>query len=183
MSDSLTLTAGAHGFGDAQHPTTQLLLGALDALCQQFMPKNICDMGCGSGILSLRAHQLWPVATIISADISEEAVATAHRNARDNGASDSLKIVRSDGFSHPTLIQNAPYDLILMNILAEPILEMISDTYRYLESGGILLLSGLLSWQQEPIIEAAEGLGMELSHRFRGGDWVAHLWQKPEDMP
>jgi ribosomal protein L11 methyltransferase len=183
VTDSLILTAGAHGFGAAQHPTTQLLLGALDGLAPQLLPRRVCDMGCGSGILALRAHQLWPNAAIIGADISEEAVATTRYNIEGNDAESAVSIVRSDGFLHPTLIQNAPYDLILMNILAEPIIGMISDAYRYLDAGGILLLSGLLFWQQEPIIEAAEGLGLELSHRFRDGDWVAHLWQKPEDLP
>lgn len=173
----LVLEAGAGAFGDAMHPTTALLLDALDGLAGQMQASRICDMGCGSGILSLRAAQLWPEAVIVAADLERSAVEAALRNATANHI--PLTVVHSDGFRHPSIIAAAPYDMVLMNILAEPILRLLGDAVQRMAEGGLLLLSGMLQWQQEPIIAAAQALGLELSHRFSQGDWVAHLWQKP----
>lgn len=172
----ILIEAGAGAFGDATHPTTALLLDALDGLAGQMQPARICDMGCGSGILSIRAAQLWPQAGIIAADLERSAVEATHANAQANHV--TLNVLHSDGFHHPAIAAGAPYDLILMNILAEPILRLLAGADAVLADEGVLLLSGMLEWQQQPIIEAAGALGLELTHRFREGEWVAHLWQK-----
>ncbi len=174
--DEIILEAGAHAFGDANHPTTALMLAALEGLAEQWQPENLCDMGCGSGILALRAQQLWPDLRIVAADMEKSAVETTARNAEVNGV--ILKLVHSDGFNHPDIRAQGPYDVILMNILAEPILRLLPDANALLAEGGVLMLSGMLVWQQEPIIVAAGELGLELGHRFQQGDWVAHFWQK-----
>ncbi len=176
--NELVFEAGAAAFGDANHPTTALLLNALEALAEQMQPARICDMGCGSGILSLRAAQLWPDTRIIAADLERTAVQATARNASAN-AMTNITAIHADGFRDPAIEAAAPYDMILMNILAEPILRLLPDATRLCGTGGLLLLSGMLNWQQEQIIEANQMLGMELTHRFQQGDWVAHLWQKP----
>lgn len=177
---SLTLQAGAAAFGDASHPTTLLLLNAIEGISDQFTPESIADIGCGSGILSLRAAQLWPDARILASDLERRAVEATQANALANGVL-SITALHADGFRDPAFLKAAPFDLILMNILAEPILQLLADAERYLAKGGVLMLSGMLEWQQQPIIEAARGLGLELSHRFKQADWVAQLWQKPEE--
>lgn len=175
--DSLTLQAGDGAFGDASHPTTALLLTVLDAIAPNLAPRAVCDMGAGSGILALRAAQLWPDATILAADLERSAVQAIAENAQHNGL--VLHAVHSDGFRHPDIRAHAPYDLILMNILAEPVLRLLGDAEAMLAEGGVLMLSGLMEHQQEPILAAAQGLGLELSYRLKQEPWVAHLWQKP----
>lgn len=176
---ALDIIAGASAFGDANHPTTRLLLHALDVLAPQMQPERICDMGCGSGILSLRAAQLWPDAQIIAADIERSATEATEQNAKANGCAHRIHVLHSDGFNHPAIDAAAPYDLIVMNILAEPILRLLGDAAPRMAQGGVMLLSGLLQWQEEQIIQANQSLEIELTHRLKEGDWVAHLWQKP----
>lgn len=183
MTDSLILESHGAAFGDASHHTTRLMLEALDAIAKTLEahdeppPARICDMGCGSGILSLRAAQLWPDAHIVAADVLRESVEATRANAEANGV--PLTILHSDGFSHPELTAVAPFDLILMNILAEPILRLLYDAEQHLAHGGLLMLSGMLVWQEQQIIDAAQSLGLELAQRMVLGDWVSQLWVKP----
>lgn len=183
MTDSLILESHAAAFGDANHPTTRLMLEALGALAKTLQehheppPARICDMGCGSGILSLRCAQLWPSAHIVAVDVLRESVAATRANADANAV--PLTILHSDGFLHPELIAKAPFDLILMNILAEPIFRLFYDAEQHLAQGGLLMLSGMLVWQQEQITHAAHSLGLELAQKLTLSDWVAHLWSKP----
>ena len=72
-----------------------------------------------------------------------------------------------------------PYDLILMNILAEPLIAMAHQSINHLAPGGLLLMSGLLKWQESSIIESYQILGVELLHRLTLGDWVTLIWGKP----
>lgn len=178
-TESLTLQAGAAAFGDAGHPTTTMLLQAMASVAPDIAPARICDMGAGSGILSLRAAQLWPDAHIYAAELERTGVDTIRANAEANGMGERITPLHSDGFRHPTLREAAPFDLILMNILAEPILRLLYDAGQHLASGGLLMLSGMLEQQQRPILEAADSLELELGYRLKQGDWVAHLWQKP----
>ena len=66
-----------------------------------------------------------------------------------------------------------------MNILAEPLLRLAADADAHLASEGVLVLSGILSWQEPPLREAYASLGLELTSRLQVGDWVTLLWQKP----
>lgn len=174
--DELILSAGPGAFGDAAHPTTRLLLSAIEGI-EGLTPARICDIGCGSGILSLRARQRWPDAEVLACDLERSAVEAAAANAAANGL--TITCLHADGFRHPAIAASAPYDLILMNILAEPILRLLADAHRHLAPEGLLMLSGLLTWQQQPILEAAEGLGMERAYRLTQGDWVALLLRRP----
>lgn len=176
---SLTLQAGAGAFGDAGHPTTTMLLQAMASVAPDIAPQRICDMGAGSGILSLRAAQLWPDAHIYAAELERTGVDTIRANAEANGMGAQITPLHSDGFRHPGLARAAPFDLILMNILAEPILRLLHEADTMLARGGLLMLSGMMEHQEQTIVEAALGLELELSYRLSQNGWAAHLWQKP----
>lgn len=180
MSDQeLHLEAGGGAFGDGAHPTTRGMLAALGAIDPgQFTPRSICDMGAGSGILSLAAARQFGC-PVVAVDIARSAVEAIARNAAENGYGSQVHAVHSDGFDHPAIRAHAPYDLILMNILAEPLLRFAAPAAACLASEGVLILSGLLQWQETPIREAYGGLGLELASRLLVGDWVTLCWQKP----
>jgi ribosomal protein L11 methyltransferase len=178
MDSAITLTAGASAFGDGKHPSTAMILQALEALdAKQFHPRSICDMGSGSGILALRAAQKFPRATVLAVDIEASAVAAIRENAAANQVLRILP-VHAESFRHPEIAAHAPYDLILMNILAEPLLALAHEAVAALNHEGILILSGILVWQQEQILDAYQHLGLDLTHRLQQGDWVALLWVK-----
>jgi len=177
MDKELILHAGADAFGDGTHPTTEGVLAALAAIdASQFAPRVVCDMGCGAGLLAMRAAQLFNC-DVIAADIERTAVEATRENAEKNNL--AVRAVHSDGFNHPDIRACAPYDLILMNILAEPLLSLAHDAVSVLAGGGALIMSGMLVWQQDIIIEAYQSLGLELAHRVQLGDWVTLVWQKP----
>ena len=177
MTHEITLYAGVDAFGDGTHPTTEGMLAALAAIDPAgFAPRVICDMGCGAGLLAMRASQLFDC-TVIAVDIERSAVEATRENALKNKL--PVDAIHSDGFNHPEIRKRAPYDLILMNILAEPLLSLAHDAVSVLAGGGALIMSGMLVWQQDMIIEAYQPLGLELAHRVQLGDWVTLVWQKP----
>ncbi len=178
-SDGFVVAAGARAFGDGNHPTTAGMLAAIEAVDpHQFSPRIACDMGCGSGILTLAIvrHFGCPV---IAADLERRAVETTWHNVTENGMQAQVRAIHSDGFRHEDITAHAPYDLIVMNILAEPLLGLAADAAAALAPGGVLLLSGILAWQEPQITAAYQGLGLELASRLTLKDWVTLCWQKP----
>jgi ribosomal protein L11 methyltransferase len=165
-------------FGDGSHPTTALLLEAMEGLAPGLRPGRVLDYGCGSGILALRAAQLWPGATLIAADSDKEAVRATRTNAQENGFLGRVYALRAQSPSDLAVREQGPYEVIVMNILAEPILALLRDVEAVLALEGVLLLSGILVWQEAPIRMAAEMLGLELAYRLTAGDWVALVLQK-----
>lgn len=175
----LELQAGAQAFGDGNHPTTAGVMAALEAIDPAlFTPRNACDMGCGSGILAVAiAHGF--ACPVIAADIERQAIEIVQQNAVHNKVGDWVFSVHSDGFRHPEITARAPFDLIVMNILAEPLLQLAADAVNHLENNGVIILSGLLQWQEAQIRDAYTGLGLELTSRLVLGDWVTLCFQKP----
>ena len=166
-------------FGDGQHPTTRMGLAILEAIDPaQFTPRIACDMGCGSGILSLTIAAKFGC-TVVAADLLRESVEATRENAAQNNLASLVLPIHSDGFRHEEIERRAPYDLIVMNILAEPLLALAADASRLLAGEGVLLLSGIFQWQETQIREAYESLGLELTSRLTSGDWAALVLQKP----
>lgn len=174
----LTLSAGAHAFGDGSHPTTR---GVIEALAQidpaLFSPACALDMGAGSGILSLAMAERFGC-PVLAVDIEKSAVEALAENARANGVA-GITALHADGFDHPEIAARAHYDLIVMNILAEPLVRLAADARAHLATEGVLILSGILLWQETAIREAYQALALELTGRIQIGDWVTLIWQQP----
>ncbi len=177
MGDFVTLSAGAHAFGDGAHPTTRGMLEALAMLDPaEFSPRSACDMGAGSGIISFAIAQKFQC-PVVAVDVEASAVATLKENAARNGV-EGLLALHADGFNHREIAARAPYDLITMNILAEPLMRLAGDACTHLAEEGVLMLSGILQWQETQITQAYASLGLTLSARLVVGDWVTLVWQK-----
>lgn len=163
-------------FGTGQHATTAGCLEALDRLEREGARfANIADIGTGTGLLAFAALALWPQAKCIATDIDAQAVAVA----RDNAAINSVKLghgagelllAEADGMDSPLLSARAPFDLLIANILAAPLIELAPDFARALAPGGTVILAGLLDTQADAVVAAYEALGLTL--RDRGaGEW------------
>lgn len=175
--DELILQAGAHAFGDGSHPTTMGVLAALDAIDQAaFTPRHALDMGAGSGILSLTIAARFGC-PVLAVDLDKQAVETLAANAAANEVA-GITALQADGFDHPEIKKQAPYDLIVMNILAEPLVRLAGAVVAHLAAGGVLILSGILRWQEFQISEVYQGFDLELTARLAVGDWVTLVWQK-----
>jgi ribosomal protein L11 methyltransferase len=163
-------------FGTGQHATTSGCLEALDRLereGRQF--RNIADIGTGTGLLAFAALALWPGARCIATDIDAVAVDVARDNAAINGIrlgmqAGELLLAVADGMDSPLLAARAPFDLIIANILAGPLIDLAPDFAKALAPGGAIVLAGLLETQADGVIVAYEQLGLKL--RDRGpGQW------------
>jgi ribosomal protein L11 methyltransferase len=160
------------------HPTTVSCLEALQWLKEQRQFQNILDMGCGSGILSLAAAGMWQ-ARVTAADISEQAITDTQNNIDAQKLAELVTPVRSDGFRHPMIRDHSPYDLIIFNLLAEPIVQMAPEVVSHLSDGGICLLSGILMWLAPDVETTYRQNGFELMQSFPRAPWQTLVMRHP----
>ena len=163
-------------FGTGQHATTAGCLEALDALQRSGARfTNIADIGTGTGLLAFAALALWPEAKCLATDIDAIAFEVAEDNAAINHVklghgSGELLLAVADGMDSPMLAARAPFDLIMANILAGPLIDLAPDFVKALAPNGTVVLAGLLGTQADGVIQAYEQQGMTL--RDRGsGEW------------
>jgi ribosomal protein L11 methyltransferase len=162
-------------FGTGTHPTTQLCLGLLES----YTPKGreVIDVGCGSGILSIAALKLGATFAL-GVDIDEASVKASRENADSNGISEDQFSIElgsvTEVLSGKFQIRNAP--LVAANILAPIIIRLFDMGLAKLAApSGALILSGILSDQAEGVIASAEAHGLKLGEKRQMGDWVALL--------
>ncbi len=175
---ALRIDAGL-AFGTGTHETTTGCLLTLDAMRARGAAfRNLLDLGTGTGLLAFAALHLWPRAYATASDIDPRSVEVTRENARINGVAvgrgaGELSLAAAAGFNHPLLIANAPYDLIIANILAGPLIELAPSIGAALAPGGTLVLAGLLATQADAIARAYRRQGLRLAGRIDTGDWPA----------
>lgn len=166
------MTASTPGFLSF-HPSTALCLGAMKRLQPRREITNVLDLGCGGGILSVAAAELWPKAAVLAADISPQAVADAGQAFAMRGLEGRAKAIRSDGFSAPEIAARAPYDLILCNLLAGVLVKTAPGLKKHLKPGGLAIISGFMAWQAAEVEQAYASLNMQLIDKAENSPWVA----------
>ncbi len=155
-------------FGTGTHPTTKLCLNWLDAATLDC--KKVIDYGCGSGILALAALKLG-AKHVTALDIDPQALQATENNARSNHLyTPKLSI----GF--PEDCRNVA-DILIANILLTPLISLRDSFFDLLNSGGSLIVSGLLSSQTDQLIEAYQGV-FELHHSFQEEEWSLLVFQR-----
>jgi ribosomal protein L11 methyltransferase len=172
---SFEIDAGL-AFGTGQHDTTAGCLAALDRIEQSGKRfANIADIGTGTGLLAFAALALWPHAKAIATDIDPISIDVTRDNAAINsvklghGAGELLLAV-ADGMDHALIAARAPYDLLIANILAGPLIELAPAFAKAVTPGATLILAGLLDTQADGVVEAYEVQGMRLTQRGEG-EW------------
>ena len=166
---SLLVDAGA-AFGSGGHESTAGCLTALDGLARRFNPARVLDMGCGSGILALAAARTWRV-PVLAVDVDADAVRVARDNARLNGVAPLVRAVTGNGYTAPAVRRGTPFDLVLANILARPLIAMAPSLARHLAPGGVAVLSGLLARDARRVLAAHRAHGLVLVRSIDMGDW------------
>ena len=147
----LLIDAGM-AFGTGTHATTRGCLEMLATL-DPSETSNAVDVGCGSGILAIAMAKLWQ-RTVIGGDNDAQAVAVAVENAELNGVAALCRFMYAVGLRSETLQSLAPYDLVVANILAGPLMELAESFSSAIRPGGRALLSGLLLEQADDIVAA-----------------------------
>jgi ribosomal protein L11 methyltransferase len=171
----------SQAFGTGQHATTAGCLAMLTHIRSQgVIVRNCADIGTGTGLLAFAALDLWPKTLATASDIDPVCVDVVETNAAANGIamgarSGQLVMTVADGMAHPLIAARGPYDLVMANILAGPLVSLAPDFAQALVPGGHLLLAGLLETQEAAVRAACRRAGLRLAARLVKGDWSI-LW-------
>ncbi|NJM51615.1 MAG: 50S ribosomal protein L11 methyltransferase [Sphingomonadales bacterium] len=183
----------SQAFGTGGHETTSGCLIMLDRLKRQGRHYNhIADIGTGTGLLAFAAQHLWPHAYITASDIDPVSIEVTAGNAALNNLPVGQEMGRialcaAMGTDHEMIQRRSPYDLIIANILAGPLIELAPSFADIICEGGSLILAGLLDQQASAIVRSYRRQGFHLIQRQDKGDWPClHLikrrrygWQRP----
>jgi ribosomal protein L11 methyltransferase len=171
---AIEIDAG-RAFGTGHHATTAGCLTVLDGLLRARRYGNPLDLGAGSGVLAIAMAKVLRK-PVLAGDIDPLAVRIAAENARANRVAHLVRPVLSDGLAHAEMRGRAPFDLVVANILAEPLMRLAPALSRMLAPGGDLVLSGLLAHQRERVVAAYAAQGVHLRAARRFENWaVLHL--------
>lgn len=171
----------SQAFGTGGHETTSGCLSMLDAMkCSGKRFDHIADIGTGTGLLAFAARHLWPRAYLTASDIDPVSIEVTASNAATNAVPLGLSMGQiglcvAQGTDHELIRRRAPYDLIIANILAGPLIELAPSFAAIASEGGSLILAGLLNTQVKPVLRAYRTAGFRLHRRTDNGDWPC-LW-------
>jgi ribosomal protein L11 methyltransferase len=174
---SLEIDAGT-AFGTGHHGTTTGCLLALDALLKRRKPKNILDLGCGTGVLAIAAAAATKQKTLAT-DIDPEAVRVTVLNAALNRVLPLVRAATAPGLQHAKIAGAAPYDLIFANILARPLISLAQGLKTILAPGGTLILSGLTRDQIRWVSAAYRNRGLVETQTLLLGNWATLVFTNP----
>jgi ribosomal protein L11 methyltransferase len=164
----------ALAFGTGHHGTTRGCLLLLDHVLKAYRPRRVLDLGTGTGVLAIAAAKALHI-KVLASDIDPLSVKVAHDNARLNGSGDLVETIHATGFSAPEFAQRGPFDLVLANILANPLRQMATPMAQHLASSALVILSGLLPHQAQGVIAAYCARGLVLKRQIRIEGWSSLL--------
>ena len=159
-------------FGTGTHPTTQLSIQALETVMRG--GEVVADVGTGSGVLTI-ASSLLGASEVYAYDLDDMAVTSAKSNIELNHL--PSKIIVSEN----NLLENVALkaDIVVANILANIILQLIPDAMRVLKSGGYFISSGIIAKQKEEMLEALTNEGFKIQQVNQMEDWLVIIARKP----
>jgi ribosomal protein L11 methyltransferase len=149
----------ALAFGTGHHGTTRGCLLLLDRLLKAHRPQRLLDLGTGTGVLAIAAAKALR-RTVLASDIDAPSMRLARENARLNATGNFVHVIRAAGFSAPEFAALGPFDLVLANILANPLRQLAQPMSRHLAPGALVVLSGLLTPQAGGVIAAYRAHGL-----------------------
>jgi ribosomal protein L11 methyltransferase len=167
----------SRAFGTGGHETTEGCLTMLDHIRRRGARfDHIADIGTGTGLLAFAAGYLWPRAYVTASDIDPISIDVTIDNADANGVrlgqqQGHLAVCVAPGTDHEMIQRRAPYDLVIANILAGPLIELAPALTSILAPRGTVILAGLLNSQVADITRAFRACGMRVAERSDRGDW------------
>lgn len=162
-------------FGTGHHGTTAGCLEMIAEIVANEHPTNALDLGTGSAVLGIAIAKLAPI-PVLATDIDPIAVTVAAENAAKNGVAEHIITATAEGFDHPVFRSYTPFDLIVANILANPLMELAPSLKAHLASSGSIVLSGILDSQHDAVLAAYQAQGLTHQKTLHREGWVTiHL--------
>lgn len=156
-------------FGTGTHETTSLCLKLMEKyLGDEPQDKDVLDVGCGSGILSIAAALLG-CRSVTGVEIDEDAVRVAEENVELNGIGDRVEILQGD----LTEGIESKADIIVANLMADLVMTLSKSAKEHLKDGGIFISSGILLEKKGIVSDAVKEAGFEIIEIAEDGEWCA----------
>lgn len=154
-------------FGTGQHPSTRLSLLALERHMRAGM--RVLDVGTGSGILAILAAKLG-ACEVLACDVDPVSIEVARENAALNQVADRVRL--TVGSLDVLDAEPGTVDVLVINILAPVIIELLPLARPLLRADGCVILAGLIDMQAGEVIARMREVGLRLADRTQEGDWV-----------
>ncbi len=167
---AIEIDAG-QAFGSGHHATTAGCLLVLDRLLHERRFLRPLDLGTGSGVLAIALAKVLR-SPVLASDIDPVAVRVAADNARLNGVAPLVRVVTAADVRHAEIRARAPFDLVVANILAEPLVRLAPRLSPLLAPGAALVLSGILPHQRERVMAAYRTQGVRLKRARTFAGWA-----------
>ncbi|MBC7582466.1 50S ribosomal protein L11 methyltransferase [Tardiphaga sp. vice352] len=167
----------ALAFGTGHHGTTRGCLLFLDHVLRSATPKRVLDLGSGTGVLAIAAAKALK-RRVLATDIDPVSALVARENARLNGVGNLVESVCATGFASPAFGERAPFDLVLANILANPLRQMATQMAAHLAPRAHIILSGLLPHQAMSVIAAYRARDIVLLRHQQIEGWSSLLMRR-----
>jgi ribosomal protein L11 methyltransferase len=164
----------ALAFGTGHHGTTRGCLLLLDQVLKARRPHRVLDLGTGTGVLAIAAAKALH-RSVLASDVDPLSVRVAAGNAHLNGAGGLVETIQANGFSAQAFKRRGPFDLVLANILANPLRRMATPMSAHLAPGALVILSGLLPSQAGAVIANYRARGLVLRRHVQLEGWSSLL--------
>lgn len=165
-------------FGTGHHGTTAGCLEVIDSVVRSRRVRNALDLGTGSGVLAIAVRKLKNI-PVLATDIDPIATRVAAENVRRNGIVSGILTETASGFHSTAFSAHGPFDLIIANILARPLIRMAPKLVEYLAPGGTVILSGILASQRWKVLAAYNGAKMRHVRTIWRNGWVTIHLDRP----
>jgi ribosomal protein L11 methyltransferase len=167
----------AQAFGTGHHETTTGCLEAIDRALKRRRYHNMLDVGTGTGVLAIALAKRTRL-PVLATDIDPIAVTTTVENARDNGVGGLVIALEATGLDHQGIAKGAPYDMVVANILAAPLVALAPGMRKITGPGATVILSGILNTQANRVISAYALQGIVLKKRIEKKEWTTLVMEK-----
>ena len=165
-------------FGTGHHGTTAGCLEVIDRVMRSRNVRNALDLGTGSGVLAIAVRKLKNI-PVLATDIDPIATRVAAENVRTNGIANGIVTKTAPGFHSTAFSEYGPFDLIIANILARPLIRMAPKLVDNLAAGGTVILSGILASQRWKVLSAYNGQKMRHVRTIWRNGWVTIHLDRP----
>ncbi|ABC91596.1 ribosomal protein L11 methyltransferase protein [Rhizobium etli CFN 42] len=174
---AIEIDAG-QAFGTGHHGTTAGCLEVIDRVVRSRRVRNALDLGTGSGVLAIAVRKLKNM-PVLATDIDPIATRVAAENVRRNGIASGIVTRTAPGFHSTAFSEHGPFDLIIANILARPLIRMAPQLAAHLAPGGSVILSGILAAQRWKVIAAYSGARLRHVRTIWRNGWVTIHFDRP----
>lgn len=167
----------AQAFGTGHHETTTGCLEAIDIILKSKKPRFMLDVGSGTGVLAIAMSKRTRL-PVVATDIDPIAVSVTKDNARLNEVTKNIIAVEAVGLDAKKIKECGPYDMIVANILAGPLVGLAPDISKAALPGASIVLSGILVEQAARVVAAYRQQSIVLRQRITREEWVTLILEK-----